>query len=812
MGTVQKIGKNIFRIALTAAVTLFAALLFGCSDNNVDIILSRTELSLAVGESRSILPYVSFSPVTSGGTVTLSADSDCVLIDGTTVIAVKSGSADVKISAHGKTAVMKVNVSHRDVTDFTIASENSIQTASGGDFKTVILSAEFDGNVPQTDVQWRVSDGTEYSGSSFEYTPDGYGEYTVTATVGSIVKSSDIKVYRPTDVTVGHTGLNNATAYSTVTFTAYEAVNSLNPRSLYEWRVNGEIMANSPTFDFTPSVGRYDISLFVNGEQKRIEGKTELALNIANDSHSDCVVDFDDAEGVYIRFAEGRKVMYVCITDPDGKRNTFDVTDAQYSHLFTSGAFRATEYISVCAANPRSYTIIIGMDGDRYEFGFSQLGVDVQQYIDNKVLCRNSFISSENEAAEYVRELYATGVQSAKCYAVDVERTEQIITAKAQQLGLNVTTAIDGNVITLSFAPYFNSPASQENASKSVSYAELPHIEYNSINRRANDYVFSSDRATRSVTVSGSEQLLIAISNGLKPTTQSGDVAYTVYRSAKTILLRIIGRDYPQEKKIHAIYDWLQWFTFNTSNVEDNSAGRFLEGVFANSESSGSGYVVTSEGVSKAFALLCGIEGIECVICHGEGYGYYNKVNLDGLWYNVDVFGGKLVITGTTAGITNSVWFTSHRGLLISNGELERLGCEVDDGYEAFDVTHSQYMQKYDCDGVYIDNYIAKAEAAYNAVRAVVFNAFSAVEVGNTHIPFVGGEVIIYNNTYGVELACDADMTEEEVAEISGYVNRAINEYAGEVLNATFASRRTIIADGIICAVAVSPRAVQSEG
>ncbi|MDE7108328.1 MAG: hypothetical protein K2O39_08390, partial [Clostridiales bacterium] len=389
-------------------------------------------------------------------------------------------------------------------------------------------------------------------------------------------------------------------------------------------------------------------------------------------------------------------------------------------------------------------------------------------------------------------------------------RVKQLITAQAQQLGLNVTATIDGNVISLNFAPYVNSPDKYENVSKSTSYAELPHIEYSSINRRANDYVFSSDRLPRSVSVHGSEQLLIAISNGLKPITQSGDAAHTVYRSAKTILLRIIGKSYTQEKKIHAIYDWLQWVTINANSLEANSSGRFLEGVFANAESSGSGYLVTSEGAAKAFALLCGIEGIECIICHAEGYGYYNKVKLNELWYNVDVFGGKLVIEGTSA--TNTVMFTSHSGLLISDSDLERLGCTVNDEYEAFDTTYSRYMQKYEHGGGYIDNYISKAEATYQAVRAVVFNAFGAIKVGNTHIPFTGGEVIIYNNTYGVELACDNEMTQEEVIEISGFVNRAIDEYAGEVLSATFASRRTIIADGIICAVAVSPREVQSEG
>ncbi len=791
-----------------AGLTLLAVILFGCSSEDVDIVLSRTEFSLAVGESRSVLPYVSFSPATSGGKVTLSTDSDCVSIDGTTVVAVKSGTADVKISAYGKTAVIKINVTYRDIIDFTVTAENSIQTLRGAAPEPVVLSAEFDGNAnTQTEVQWQVSDGTTFSGNRFEYTPTGYGEYSVTATVGDIVKSVGIKVYRPTQVTIGHTSLSNVAAYSTVTFTAYEDVNSLNPRSVYEWRVNGEQACDSPTFDFAPSVGRYAVCLYVNGELKQIDGKNEVTLDIASDTYSDCEVAFDDTDGVYIRYAKERKVLYVSIIDPDGNRSIFDVTDAQYAHLFASGAFRATEYITVCAQNPEQYTVIIGMDGDRHEFAFSQFGENVASYLDNKVLCRNSFISTESEAVDYVRELYATGAQTAQCYAAaDVERIEQIIIKQAERLGLNVTAATDCNVITLDFAQYVNKPAKYEHTSKNPLYFELPHIEYNSINRRSNDYVFSSDRATRSVSVLGSEQLLIAVSNGVRPVTQSGDAAYTVYRAAKSILLRIVGKDYTQYQKIHAVYDWLQWVTVNADSVDTNSAGRFLDGIFANDDPLGSSYMVTREGAAKAFALLCGIEGIECVICYGEGYGYYNKVKLDGLWYNVDVFGGQITIANTSAR------YTSHCGLLISDSDLERLGCTVNDGYEAFDRTYSRYMQKYEYNGMYIDNYIDKAEITYESVRAVVFHAFDSVVRGQISIPFVGGLSSIYNNTFGVELALSDGITEEETAEISGFVSRAIDEYASNVLNnATFASRRTIIANGYICAVAESPRAVEQQ-
>lgn len=493
---------NIFRIMLVAAVMLVATLLCGCSES-ADFKLLRNDISLTIGESRNIAPYVGFS-ASSEKTVSLSTDSDCVEINGTSVTAVKPGTAAVNITAQGKTVAINVTVLYRGLHDFTVTAENCVQTPSGAP-QPVVFAAELDGYVdPQTTVQWKVNDVT-HSGASFEFTPPGYGEYTVTATAGDVVKQYAVKVYRRTEVQVNHTQLNNVQAYAPLVFTAYENVNSLNPRSVYEWWVNGELKSDSPTLTFTPAVGEHRISLFVNGEAKNIDGKREITVNVLRDDATDLKTEFDDTDGVYIRWASERKALYVSIVGPDGKREVFDITDAQHAHLFTDGSFRATEYIDVCAQNPAQYQITLGTESGKHELMFTQLPATAKQYLDGKVLFNNSFISSDDDARMYVDELYATGKIEAVCYvATGAQSVVPTVKARAEELGLNVTTEAEGNELSLSFLPYVNKPDKYESVSANSTYTALPHIEY-SDNRRQNDYVFASDRNTRSVAVLGTE-------------------------------------------------------------------------------------------------------------------------------------------------------------------------------------------------------------------------------------------------------------------------------------------------------------------
>lgn len=812
MEKVQKIAIRIFRVVTAAfAAAILVCCFVGCDDDGVSIRLLRSDISLIVGESRNVLPYVELTPAISDkSAIKLSTDSDGLKIDGTTVTAVKPCSAIIKVSGYNKSAELAVNVSHREVQALSISAENAVQTVASGNPKAVRLSAVFDeAAAPNSTAEWKVN-GETLSGNIVDFTPPDYGEYSVTAEVDGVTASDTIKVFKQTDVKVEHSAKKTTDLFEPLTFTAYEKVNTLNPKSVYEWTVNGEVKSTSPILKFTPvKNGEYTVSLNVNGENKKIDGKDAFTFNAVKGTTPAASVEYDDLGGVYVRWAAGLDVLWVSITDGDGKRVTFDITDAAASHLFGDNSFRATEYIELCAVDHKQYDIALGLIGARFDFIFDCLEEKARGYLENNVLCKNSFVTDERAAREWVKELYATHKTSADCYvSCGAQNVIGAVREQARILGLTATVTADGNILSVAFEQYVNAPTNFASVTITTAYAYLPHIEYSAAGRRANDYVFSSDRASKSVSVSGTEQLLLAVLNGFKPTFVSGDIALSVYSAAKRIMLNIIGARYTPRQKVHAIYDWLQYVTVNTVISDPQSSVRFLESVFAVRRPPGSGYAVTSEGAAKAFALLCGIEGIPCTISCDAGSGrFYNKVELDGLWYNVDVYGGK--VTGSELSSSTNVVteFVSHVGLLISDDELALLGCTPKDEQKAFDTTASEYLQKHTFAKAYFDNFADIAEVDdYESVRIAVFYAFGNVVRGNTRIPYVGSELQIYNNTFGVEFAYPIDFTVEQKNALTGYITRAIDEYENSVLGLEFLSRnrRMITVGNVIIAVAVA--------
>lgn len=786
------------------AVAVLACFLVGCGDDGVSIKLLRTEITLNVGESRSLLPYVALNPATADSSaLKLSTDSDGIEIDGMTVKAVKPCNAKITVSGYNKRAVLSVSVSYREIQSLKISAENAVQTVVIGSPKTVSLSAVFDESISNSVAQWEVN-GKTLNGNSVQFTPPDYGEYSVTAKMDGVTANSVIKVYRRTEVDVEHNVTNGAASlFEPLTFTAYETTNTVNPKSVYEWTVNGEVKSDSPILNYTPvKIGEYTISLSVNGEAKKIDGADAFTFNVVKGTAQPARVEFDDLGGVFVRWAAGLDVLWVSISD-GRERVILDITDASSSYLFKENSLRATEYIDVCAESPKQYDIALGVSGGRFDFTFDCLEENARKFLDDVVLCKNSFVTDESSARAWVAELYATNKITAECYVLGgAESVVQTVVEQAQTYGISAAVTADGNVLSVSFSEYACAPTKFDSVTKNKGYATLPHIEYSAENRRSNDYVFSSDRANKSVSVSGTEQLLIALLNGYKPTAVKGDIAATVYLSAKRVLLNIIGADYTPRQKIHAIYDWLQYATVNLTSCEQQSAARFLEGVFAGRRTT-SGYAVTSEGASKAFMLLCQMEGIPCTLsCDLQSGRFYNKVMNDGLWYNVDVYGGKA--TGGLNTTQTATEFTSHRGLLISDAELMSLGVAAAGEYEAFDGTATEYMQKRAYDNVYFDNFVDVAEADdYRKVRAAVFYAFDKVTRGTVKV-YVGSEVTIYNYNYGVEFAFDASFSGEQKSALEAYINEAIDEYAKSVSSIRFLKINVTKVGNVMIAVAES--------
>jgi hypothetical protein len=147
-------------------------------------------------------------------------------------------------------------------------------------------------------------------------------------------------------------------------------------------------------------------------------------------------------------------------------------------------------------------------------------------------------------------------------------------------------------------------------------------------------YEFVSDKQFMREEVSSSEQLYWAVENKITPVCATNSRADKIYTKAKNVLNSILSDDMTDYEKTLSIFDWIckntsyDYYAL-TDGAYDNRATLvpvyYLEGVFE------TGFAVC-DGFSKAFSLMCNMEGIDSIRIVGtaDGGGHaWNKVLLD---------------------------------------------------------------------------------------------------------------------------------------------------------------------------------------
>jgi len=175
-----------------------------------------------------------------------------------------------------------------------------------------------------------------------------------------------------------------------------------------------------------------------------------------------------------------------------------------------------------------------------------------------------------------------------------------------------------------------------------------------------------------------------------------GSKAETVYLAARNVLRQIISDLYTDYEKVEAIYDYLVLnVQYDSAQIESQLPfdwtyydAYYLEGVFLNQKA-------VCDGISKAFALLCGIEGIPCVQVTGAKYengvsvpgsGHaWCKVKINNQWYVVDPTFGNLQITGRNKSVMDHEMFLTNDNSKTEVGYLAdnftEIACNVNYGY-----------------------------------------------------------------------------------------------------------------------------------
>jgi hypothetical protein len=153
----------------------------------------------------------------------------------------------------------------------------------------------------------------------------------------------------------------------------------------------------------------------------------------------------------------------------------------------------------------------------------------------------------------------------------------------------------------------------------------------------------------KKVKVNNSEELYYWAMKGKKPEIPESNKELTaLYSKIKTILLSLIGEGTTDKAKITAIYDYLAnnvRYDFVGAKVKDEAYKQdcyYLEGVFNASHA-------VCDGYSKAFALMCAMEGISAPRVSGTvkergatTSHSWNYVLVDGAYYKVDATASNL--------------------------------------------------------------------------------------------------------------------------------------------------------------------------
>lgn len=267
---------------------------------------------------------------------------------------------------------------------------------------------------------------------------------------------------------------------------------------------------------------------------------------------------------------------------------------------------------------------------------------------------------------------------------------------------------------------------------------------------RADGAELPIDAVAETVTVTTSNQLYLAVANGKRPVPVVGSVAEDIYNRARIILRKINSDDSSDLEKITAIYDWLSTnviydYAIAADDPEDpNSYNSFyLEGVFYDG-------VAVCDGLSKAFVLMCGIEGISAYrICGTErmsGVSHaWNAVLIDGKYYVADITWSNYKLTLSSESGDTVYEIVSYGNFLISSDEAAR--------------SHITYGE-YDIAGGADPGYAYSIEIAPGYDTMVGSDAELIYIVNEYLTQFVSEDTDIW-----IELAIDDDYLNEKYAE-----------------------------------------------
>ena len=794
---------NVFLTAVICFSVIFAGVL-GCAGGcggtygNYEFYFSDSRMGMFIGDEKEFSSSdFMFEPSAPGNfSFTLSSSDTTVLsVSGLSVYTRSEGVATLTATdTRGKNAECVVEVTS-EITSFELYA--STRSRHVGENREIEIYAVInDGSVSASNyaVNWKINNvKSNYTGSVYTLLP---ASAPVTRTVSASVTSRDGKTFTD-DITVNWadafvsspvmnlvSGLREQSygAVSQVVYALDYDLGSGNSSPVIEWFADGvKAQEGGDEFIFVPdSPGIHEITATVNGVAAASDaGKVYVSGPVVP---KNLKIDFDTYwPNVMVDWsaASDNEKFTVSVT------NLSDKTEKTYETV-GAGLILTREQMDLLSS---AYSVKVKSLGDGGVFTESQycdavsvgrLEAAAESYLERKWLGGNYYISSDEEfyaIYDYFLLYREQPVSEATVASYDVymgyentyttNRLSEIAFNRAGYTGsYEIEASRRGNVISLSFKFYtVSTPDKKHSVSKSSSVALngiVPHI---SATGRGEDYVPAIESIEKTVEVSSTDQLYRAAENGYRPLPKAGTSAYECYEYAKRLLNSILDEDMSDLEKAHAIYDWIMWrvlYDDSAANITVISEAVRYESFYLESVLTDTDYLSVCDGMSKAYSLLCNMEGIPCLRITGTartGLSYgghaWNKVMIDGKWYIVDCTWGDMQVSvkykkGTYFDPTITVRnceLAGHMYFLKTDAEMSATHVEDEDtSYpRTAAVPYNIYAEtRYDFGDIGFSGYVCDASALEDYADALTSFAKEKLVAGELENSGIGGPVFAF--------------------------------------------------------------------